>query len=448
MTSFSRRGLAAGSRKRRGAAAAKRLTRKHPNVALKYAHENFSPNFGGRMRRKLFLLVAAIATLANAQTTQPTITPAARSMLDQMRTAYAALKSLDVAGTITFDLDAGGRKDSDKAEFTASFQSPAKFRHEMKDDVLLISNGEKGYIYVPGENKYRPIDPPTARTAAADLPPPLGDELQQQNPSLVLALSTNAASELSSGATALDREPDMKVNGISYQMLQIQSEGQMTQVLVDPQTHLIRQVSIDLRDHLVAKGVPQVKQAMVKIDYTKTSPNVPLADAMFTWSPPSDATLVKQQQADAGDPPSASAALVGKPAPLFTLKDLKDQDVALAAQKGHVVVLDIWATWCGPCVVELPTLDKMSQDLAASGVKFFAVNQAEPKDTVQNFLDKHKLSLPVLLDEKGTVSQQYQAQAIPQTVVIAKDGTVAKVFVGFGPDSEQKLREAINDALK
>jgi peroxiredoxin/outer membrane lipoprotein-sorting protein len=400
--------------------------------------------------KNLFMVFVSMTFSASAfaQTTQPTITPAARTMLDQMRVAYSGLKSLDLAGTINFNLDAGGRQDSDKGEFTASFQSPAKFRHEMKDDVLMVANGEKGFIYVPGENKYRPIDALAARTAAADLPMPLGDELQQQNPSLVLALSTDAAKDLSAGATSLDRASDVKLDGINYQSLQIQSEGQMSQLLVDPQTHLIKQVSIDLRDHLTAKGVPDVKQALVKINYTKSSPNVQLADATFNWSPPSDATLVKPRALDDPSAAEPSAALVGKPAPLFTLKDMKDQNVSLAEQKGHVVVLDFWATWCGPCVQELPTLDKLSQNLAPRGVKFFALNQSESKELVQAFLGKHSLSLPVLLDDKTTAAQAYLVEGIPQTVVINKTGRVAKVFVGFGPDSEQKLAQAINDAAK
>jgi peroxiredoxin len=207
-------------------------------------------------------------------------------------------------------------------------------------------------------------------------------------------------------------------------------------------------VSIDLRDHLTAKGVPDVKQALVKINYTKSSPNVQLADATFNWSPPSDATLVKPRALDDPSESEPAAALVGKPAPLFTLKDMKDQNVSLAEQKGHVVVLDFWATWCGPCVQELPTLDKLSQNLAPRGVKFFALNQSESKELVQAFLGKHSLSLPVLLDDKTTAAQAYLVEGIPQTVVIDKTGRVAKVFVGFGPDSEQKLAQAINDAAK
>ncbi|HMB96677.1 MAG TPA: redoxin domain-containing protein [Tepidisphaeraceae bacterium] len=408
------------------------------------------------MHLKNLILIQAwmsFSSLAIAQTTQPTtaptISPAARSALDELKSSYANLKSLDVAGTLAFDLDAGGRKDAEKGEFTGSFQSPAKFRHEMKDDLIAVSNGDKAFVYSIGEKKYLPLDAPKGRTAVEDLPNPLGPELQQQNPSLLLALSTDAAAELSSGTTSVDRDADVVIDGISYQSLRLKSQGQLMVVLIDPKTHLLRQVSIDLKEHLLAQGVPQVNQAMVKIDYTKSTPNASIADTTFAWTPPSDATLAKARPPTAdSDQANAADALVGKPAPQFTLKDMSGQDIALAAQKGNVVVLDFWATWCPPCRKGLPSLDQLNKDLSAKGVKVFAINVHEPKETVQKFLDEQKLSMTALLDDQGAVAEKYLVEGIPQTVVIGKDGLVSKVFIGFGPDSEEKERAAVEAVMK
>src|SRR5439155_9868447 len=116
--------------------------------------------------------------------------------------------------------------------------------------------------------------------------------------------------------------------------------------------------------------------------------------------------------------------------------------------KGNVVVLDFWATWCGPCVASLPHIDKLHQDFKEQGVKVLAINQGEDRELVQGFVNSKKLTLPVLLDTDSKVGESYKANAIPETVVIGKDGIVRKVFVGAGPDSESKIREVVQAAMK
>jgi thiol-disulfide isomerase/thioredoxin len=147
---------------------------------------------------------------------------------------------------------------------------------------------------------------------------------------------------------------------------------------------------------------------------------------------------------EAGD---AAQGLVGKAAPNFTLKQLGGKDVTLKDLKGQVVVLDFWATWCGPCVKGLPHVDAIYKDKKDKGMKAFAVNMQEDPAEVQKFIAEKKLSLPVLLETKGDVAAKYKVEAIPETVVIGKDGTVKKVFVGIGPDTEQQLHQAVEDAL-
>jgi peroxiredoxin len=144
------------------------------------------------------------------------------------------------------------------------------------------------------------------------------------------------------------------------------------------------------------------------------------------------------------------SSLEGKAAPDFTMKSTDDKDVKLADLKGSVVLLDFWATWCPPCRESLPHLQKIHDDkaLADKGLKVYAVNLREDKDKAKGYVDENKLTFPVLLDKEGATAKAYLVSGIPTTIVIGRDGKIAKAFVGFGDESEKEIRSAVNDALK
>jgi thiol-disulfide isomerase/thioredoxin len=124
--------------------------------------------------------------------------------------------------------------------------------------------------------------------------------------------------------------------------------------------------------------------------------------------------------------------------------------VQLSSLKGSVVVLDFWATWCGPCKASLPNLAKVSSDpaLAARGLKVIAVNCRDPQDTTQQYIDQNHLPLTVALDLDGSAEDAYKVDGIPATIVIGRDGTIQHAIVGFGGQStEDELNAAIEKAL-
>jgi thiol-disulfide isomerase/thioredoxin len=144
-------------------------------------------------------------------------------------------------------------------------------------------------------------------------------------------------------------------------------------------------------------------------------------------------------------------SLVGKAAKDFTLDTLDGKTVKLSALKGDVVVLDFWATWCGPCQHSLPHLQKLSADKerADKGLKVYAVNDQEKKNVVQAFLNENHYTFTVPLDKDGKVMESYMVQGIPTTVIVGRDGVIAKVFVGYGgEDSAKEIDTAVDDALK
>ena len=378
--------------------------------------------------------------------TKPAMDADAKKLVDEMTSAYADLKSLQLAGTVKADFQAAGQNQTQETKFTGAYKSPAMFVHESPEQVKVVSNGKELYLYNVKENKYLKLDAPPAKVEIAQLPPPLPGLLQQQDISLLMALTKNPASFLQGDGVTPATGPAETIDGKSYPVLAMKGEGPTVMLALDPETHLVRRMTVDLADSMKKQGVPDVKKAMVVMDYETSKPGADVADAMFTFNPPAGATEFKPQ-AQGEQAPDPAAELEGKPAPSFTLDTLDGKAVKLEDLKGSVVVLDFWATWCPPCREGLPHVDKAYQDMKGQGLKAFAVNVREDKPKVQGFVDQTKLGLPVLLDADGKVSEAYLANAIPETVIIGKDGKVAKVLVGTDPSNPDRVAQAVKEVM-
>lgn len=142
-----------------------------------------------------------------------------------------------------------------------------------------------------------------------------------------------------------------------------------------------------------------------------------------------------------------ASALNGKPAPGFKLSLMEGEDFVLEKQKGKVVVLDFWATWCGPCVQSLPGLVEAMAGFPPEQVSFLAVNQAEAKPLVKRFVEARHLKMAVGLDTDQAVAKKYGVEGIPHTVVIGPDGTIAFVKTGASSGGEKEIAAAVQKVL-
>jgi peroxiredoxin len=117
-------------------------------------------------------------------------------------------------------------------------------------------------------------------------------------------------------------------------------------------------------------------------------------------------------------------------APEFTLRDPAGKQVSLSKLRGKVAFLNFWATWCPPCIEEMPAMEKLHQELEKDGLVILAVNFQEGPERVQEFFKEHKLTFTALLDRDGKVFELYQAWALPVSVVINKRGEIAARAMG------------------
>jgi len=149
--------------------------------------------------------------------------------------------------------------------------------------------------------------------------------------------------------------------------------------------------------------------------------------------------------------PAASASgpspeqVIGEPRPPFTLPDLEHEERAIASFEGRVVLLNFWATWCPPCVEEMPVLDRLAADWSDQGLRVVGVALDE-RSAVQQFAADHGIRYPLLIggrDAYALVRDYGNARAtLPYTVVIDRDGTVRRIHQGAleAGEAEQLVR--------
>jgi peroxiredoxin len=141
----------------------------------------------------------------------------------------------------------------------------------------------------------------------------------------------------------------------------------------------------------------------------------------------------------------------GGSAPDFTLDDLDGNEVHLADRLGQdVILLNFWATWCEPCRIEMPHLDRIQQTYRDRGLRIYAISMDGPESVarVRSHVNRYDFSLAVLLDSESTVSQLYNPRrAAPLNVLIDREGNIAWSREGYNPGDEEDLESQIVCAL-
>ena len=139
----------------------------------------------------------------------------------------------------------------------------------------------------------------------------------------------------------------------------------------------------------------------------------------------------------------------GVMAPDFTAELTDGSTFSLSEQSGKVVLLNFWATWCGPCVGEMPAFEKLYTEYGDK-VSILAVNCLEDKETVNQFVSDGGYTFPVAYDEAGAINMKYPSEGIPYTLIIDGEGTIQKIYVGAA-DAEtqyQEYKSAIDTVLE
>jgi peroxiredoxin len=145
--------------------------------------------------------------------------------------------------------------------------------------------------------------------------------------------------------------------------------------------------------------------------------------------------------------PAASVA-AGAPAAAFQLPAAVGDPVSLSDLKGQVVLINFWASWCGPCRQEMPILEQMYRKYKAAGFTLLGINVEPKSGDAMSFLKATPVSFPILFDTQSKVSTLYEVSGMPSTVIVDRKGNVRYVHHGYKPGDESEYLDQIRSLMR
>lgn len=400
-----------------------------------------------------------------------------RALLTRVAAAYRDLPGYADQGrfNLAYRLDGQARTDSLPVEIV--HQKPDRLAiHTPQIDVRC--DGKQVVSSLVALKKYARIEAPkTLNVETLLLASPPTDALLFGTPSggpvgilLNFLLEPDAAKSLVEAGRGTEQEPDRKIDGRTYRVLRLnQIQNQDFRLFVDPERNLVRRIEL-VFDPKTLPAPPETSLVVdsVRWDAGTIVTTVPKPE-VFAFEPPKDFTRIagiEEGKGQGGAGTGLDHPLVGKPSPDFTLTVLaangKTRTIKKDELAGKVVILDLWATWCGPCLEELPELQKLVETLdeARKDVLVVAVSQdedpaepAEVRKLVETTLKKREIELTqgqvglVAIDPRRTLGDVFGVQALPTLVVLDAKGIVQAVHIGFRPDIRKVLGRQVDTLL-
>jgi len=144
----------------------------------------------------------------------------------------------------------------------------------------------------------------------------------------------------------------------------------------------------------------------------------------------------------------ARANAVQAPAPDFTLKSQQGDNLKLSELRGKVILINFWASWCGPCRQEMPVLDELYRHYRSLDFTILGVNVEQNSDDARSLLKDVSVSFPVLFDNENKVSKLYDVKGMPSTVLVDRDGNIRYVHMGYKPGTEAEYQTQIRALIR
>jgi len=145
---------------------------------------------------------------------------------------------------------------------------------------------------------------------------------------------------------------------------------------------------------------------------------------------------------------TAQAGTISGPAPDFTLKSNKGKNIRLSDLRGQVVMINFWASWCGPCRQEMPILDNLYTRYSKLGFTLIGVNVEQDSNKANSYLKDIPVSFPILYDTGNVTSKLYNVSAMPTTVIVDRNGNMRFIHQGYKPGYENDYKKQIKALIR
>lgn len=380
-----------------------------------------------------------------AEAEAPKIDPKVTEVFDRLDAFVAKHEAFRFSLAAQAKAEINERKQEQSVHYVMTLQRPNRLSAVVQpgdSGTTVISDGKNAVIYPVDDKKY------VIEEAPAQLKPLMANVGQM--PALQLGMLASAALmekkpsvELLEGVSEGTYVGTEKLAGVECHRLRLQQDADLMdwEIWIEAgERPLIHKIAVDYSRRLKAMG-PRGEGIKIAMDAVMTDWAVDpaLKETDFAFTAPQGVKKVRSLD---------EHALLGEVAPVFDLDLLDGGHMQLADHKGkEIVILDFWATWCGPCVRALPTISKVAEKYREKGVAFYAVNIDEMPEDVTKFLEEKELKLTVAMDKGGKVAELYKVEGIPQTVIVGKDGLVQVVHIGASNKLEDELSKELEELL-
>jgi thiol-disulfide isomerase/thioredoxin len=374
----------------------------------------------------------------------------AAELLKKVSETYRNLQSYHFEGITTMEVETGGMKHKMEIPVAMAAVRPGKRRAEVKNpvmEILTLSDGQTEWAYVPQLKQF------TKKAAASRRS--TGGENASEKGAHSRSLAAGFVDEYGHIAEQVQRSRILREEPIELEGKRIdcsvvevvykpdegsaELDSSPKTLWVDKTRFIVLRESSSARIQSSALGGPVNTKQTTTLTLAKV--NEPVPEALFVFKPPKGAEQVKELSLP-GMPREEESR---KEASDFTLKDIEGREFNLGNLRGKVVLLNFWASWCGPCREEMPFIEGLYREFKDNGLVVLGINDENPEVALE-FLRENSYTFPSLVDTEGEVSEHYQVEGIPTVVIIDRTGKLVNRHVGFSPGKEQALRVSLKES--